>query len=233
MKALKQNFSVFFIMLILFFSLGGNFFLFSQEKTGNLSGIVEDDEGNPIPGVTIEAWSPQAKKAFTQSTVTNKTGHFKLSNIPTGAYEITFSLPGFLTLKKEIMFKSGITRDLMIRMRIRATEEDVTFIDASPVIDQEKTGNLSGIVADEEGNPLPGVSIVMSNTQAKPIHTHITTSKPTGHFLFSNLPAEAYTITFTLRGFKPVTKEKIEVQSDQTLHLSVTMEIDPPITQIP
>ena len=64
MKASKQNFSVFFIMLILFFFFGGNFFLYSQEKTGNLSGIVADEEGNPLPGVTIAAWSPQVKKAF-------------------------------------------------------------------------------------------------------------------------------------------------------------------------
>lgn len=233
MKALKQNFSVFFIMLILFFSLGGNFFLFSQEKTGNLSGIVEDDEGNPIPGVTIEAWSPQAKKEFTQSTVTNKTGHFKLSNIPTGAYEITFSLPGFWTLKKEIMFKSGITRDLMIRMRIRATEEDVTFIDASPVIDQEKTGNLSGNVADEEGIPLPGVTIAAWSPPTKTTHTHTIISDASGHFRFSNLPAGSYTVTFSLPGFKTVKKEKIMVQSGQTVHLSATMEIDPPIIQIP
>ena len=138
MKALKQNFSVFSIMLILFMFLGETPLLSSQEQTGTVTGTVADEEGNPLPGVTIEAWSPQGKKAFTKSTVTNKTGHFKFSNIPTGAYEITFSLPGFWTLKKEIMVKSGITQDLAISMKISAAEEDITLMDASPVIGQEK-----------------------------------------------------------------------------------------------
>ncbi len=149
MKALKQNFSVFSIILILFMFFGEISLLSSQEQTGTVTGAVTDEENNPLPGVTIEAWSPQGEKAFTQTTKTNKTGHFKLSNIPTGAYEITFSLPGFWTLKKEIMVKSSITQDLMIRMRISVAEEDITLIDASPVIGQEKQ-TYEAIIGDWE-----------------------------------------------------------------------------------
>ena len=103
MKNIKHNFSVFSIMLVLFIFFGEAPLLSSQEQTGNITGTITDEESNPLPGVTVEAWSPQGKKAFTQTTATNKAGHFKFSSIPTGAYEITFSLPGFWTLIEDTM----------------------------------------------------------------------------------------------------------------------------------
>lgn len=140
MKALKQNFSVFFIMLILFFSLGGNFALFSQKNTGNLSGIVTDEKGNPLPGVTIVAWSPPAKIAQT----TDATGHFRFSNLPAGSYTVIFSLSGFKTVRKEkIAVQSGRTSELEITMELDVIEEEVTIIPYSPVMDQEKWVTVS------------------------------------------------------------------------------------------
>lgn len=134
MKALKQNISVFLIMLVLLFSLGVNFFLFSQEKTGILTGIVTDEENTPLPGVTIVAWLPPDEVISTMTTKSNATGQFRFSNLPAGAYTITFILAGFKTVTKEIMVQSGQPVHLNATMEITSLEEEITTTAVSPVI---------------------------------------------------------------------------------------------------
>ena len=142
MFVLKNNISALSIMLTLSIFLGGTLFLFSQEKTGNFSGVVTDGEENPLPGVTIVAWIPPAKeitKITTYNMISNSTGHFRFSNLPAGAYTVTFSLSGFKTVKKEnIMVKSGQTFNLPVIMEIGAIEEEVSVIPVHPIVDQEK-----------------------------------------------------------------------------------------------
>jgi hypothetical protein len=137
MKALKQNISVFLIMLIVLFFLGVNFFLFSQEKTGILTGRVTDEENTPLPGVTIVAWLPPDEAISTMTTKSNAAGQFRFSNLPEGAYTVTFSLAGFKTATKEIIVKSGQPVHLNATMEITSLEEEITTTAVSPVITPE------------------------------------------------------------------------------------------------
>ena len=73
MKISESNFPALSIMVILLILFGGNSLLLSQEhrkkpderekiitqaKTGDLGGVVTDDENTPLPGVTVKATSP-------------------------------------------------------------------------------------------------------------------------------------------------------------------------------
>lgn len=156
MKILKQNFSAFSIILTLFIFFGGTSFLFSQaqkkkpdeikkvllqEQMGVISGVVKDVEGNALPGVTVEATSPGLMEKFL--TTTDEKGTFQLLNLPPGTYEATFSLPGFKTARREaIIDQSVITIDLKVFMAFATLEEPVTFIGASPFVEQEKFATL-------------------------------------------------------------------------------------------
>ncbi len=139
MKASKLNSSAFFIMLIVLFSLGVNFFVFSQEKTGTLTGQVTDEENTPLPGVTIVAWLPPDEVISSMTTISNSTGSFRFLNIPEGAYTVTFSLPGFKTVTKEIMVKSGQPVHLNATLEITSLEEEITTTAVSPVITPKDT----------------------------------------------------------------------------------------------
>lgn len=112
---------------------------FSQEQTGNLLGVVVDDQGVPLPGVNIEATSPVLIGKVT--TMTDELGRFRLLNLPPGTYTVTFSLSGFNTLKREgIIVRLGRTFDLRETLTQTTEEETITVFGKSPVVDIKESG---------------------------------------------------------------------------------------------
>jgi len=77
----------------LFVLLFASSFSFGQIITGKIEGVVTDDDGVPLPGVTVEAISPSAMGQ--QSTITSDEGSFRFSNLTPGSYKLSFHLPGF------------------------------------------------------------------------------------------------------------------------------------------
>jgi hypothetical protein len=65
----------------------------AQEITGNITGSVTDQTGAVLPGVTVTA--KHLGRGLTKEVVSSAGGSYLLAFLPTGAYEITFSLPGF------------------------------------------------------------------------------------------------------------------------------------------
>ena len=68
---MKKFLTVFAAILILTASLA-----YAQEMTGNLAGVVTDEENAPLPGVTVEATSPALMGKST--SVTDEMGRFRL-----------------------------------------------------------------------------------------------------------------------------------------------------------
>ncbi len=86
-------------------------------------------------------------------------------------------------------------------------------------------GSLYGTVVDQEGNPLPGVSVTISSAYY-PERTVITSES--GLFRFPRLPvARDYKLKFELAGFKTVIRENIIVEFNKDYRLDITMEVAP------
>ena len=64
------------------------------------AGVVKDTTGAVLPGVTVEAASPALIEQV-RTAITDANGSYKIENLRPGVYTITFSLPGFSTVKKE------------------------------------------------------------------------------------------------------------------------------------
>lgn len=64
-----------------------------------ISGIVQDEEGNTIPGVTVTIKSLSLDRIIT--AITNESGKYFFRNIPAGIYKISFKLEGFKEQIKE------------------------------------------------------------------------------------------------------------------------------------
>src|SRR5215831_9057456 len=70
---------------------------FSQSSTGSISGTVTDQNNAAVVGVTVVG--KNTLTGFVRSTVTNSSGFYRLTDIPSGPYEITIEAAGF---KKDI-----------------------------------------------------------------------------------------------------------------------------------
>ncbi len=72
----------------------------AQTTNGTISGHVADAQGLALPGVTVNATSPNLQGVRT--VVTSENGDFVLSLLPSGTYTLTFELSGFQTVTKTV-----------------------------------------------------------------------------------------------------------------------------------
>src|SRR5438045_6358169 len=92
----------------------------------SIAGVVKDTSGAVLPGVTVEASSP-ALIEKTRSVVTDGTGQYKIVDLRPGAYTVTFTLPGFSTVRREDIELSGsFTATVNADLRVGAVEETIT-----------------------------------------------------------------------------------------------------------
>src|SRR4029453_9872508 len=72
----------------------------------SISGVVKDTSGAVLPGVTVEA-SSSALIEKVRSVVSDGTGQYQIVNLVPGTYAVTFTLPGFNTVKRDGVTLSG------------------------------------------------------------------------------------------------------------------------------
>lgn len=116
------------------FALGTSTAL-AQGQTGAIAGTVRDSSGAVLPGVTIEAASPALIEKV-RTTVSDGQGQYRIVDLRPGTYTVTFTLPGFATVRSEgINLTSSFTATVNGEMRVGGLEETVTVTGASPIVD--------------------------------------------------------------------------------------------------
>ncbi|MDH7513759.1 MAG: carboxypeptidase regulatory-like domain-containing protein [Clostridiales bacterium] len=125
------------LLLAMFLALGVGSQAFAQgSQTGSISGIVEDVEGNPLPGATITLTGDVVMGAKTY--VTGDSGRFRFPALLPGICDIKVEMPGFkTTTRKDLIINVGKTTEVTITLEVAAVEEEVTVVAASPVVDVE------------------------------------------------------------------------------------------------
>jgi hypothetical protein len=108
----------------------------AQQSSG-IAGAVRDAEGLPMPGVTVEAASPALIEKV-RSAITDGEGRYNIVDLRPGSYTVTFSLPGFATVRREgITLGSGFTATVNVQMQVGGLEETITVSGAAPVVDTQ------------------------------------------------------------------------------------------------
>src|SRR4051794_6706874 len=115
---------------------------------GTVAGSVKDASGAVLPGVTVEVSSP-ALIERSRSATTDTTGLYRIVNLPPGTYDVTFTLPGFNTVKREqVQVQAGFTASIDAEMKVGAVQETVTVTGESPVIDVQSAASTRSLTAD-------------------------------------------------------------------------------------
>jgi len=126
-----------FFAFLLFFALIASS-AFSQQQTGTIRGVITDQDGNPLPGVTVTVTSEAIMG--TQSYVSTETGSFRFPALPPGTYKLTAEMTGFKTYTREnIIVRVGMTVTIDFAMEVATVEEEITVTAASPVVDVQST----------------------------------------------------------------------------------------------
>jgi Carboxypeptidase regulatory-like domain len=101
----------------------------------SVTGTVRDTSGAILPGVTVEAAS-DALIEKTRTATTDSTGQYRIIDLRPGTYVLTFTLPGFSSVKREKIELAGTqTATIPIEMRVGSIEESVVVTGESPVVD--------------------------------------------------------------------------------------------------
>ncbi len=114
----------------------------------SIAGVVRDSSGAVLPGVTIEAASPVLIEKI-RTAVTDGNGRFQIVDLRPGAYSVTFTLPGFNTVKRDGVTVSGAgTATVDADLRVGSLEETITVTGEAPTVDVSTTTRQS--VLDNE-----------------------------------------------------------------------------------
>src|SRR4051812_6340117 len=93
---------------------------------GTITGVVKDTSGAVLPGVTVEVASP-ALIEKTRAGITDGNGQYKIVDLAPGAYSVSFTLPGFSTVKREgVELQGTFVATINAELRVGAVEETVT-----------------------------------------------------------------------------------------------------------
>jgi hypothetical protein len=100
-----------------------------------IAGVVRDPSGAVLPGVTVEASSDVLIEKV-RTAVTDGTGQYRIVDLRSGTYAVTFSLPGFSTVKRDGLELAGVmTAAVNVEMRVGSIEETITVTGESPIVD--------------------------------------------------------------------------------------------------
>ena len=104
-------------------------------STATITGVVRDSSGAVLPGVTVEAASPELIEKV-RSTVTDERGQYRLPELRPGMYAVTFSLTGFSTLRRDgLELRTNFTAQVDVELKVSQVEETITVSGSTPLVD--------------------------------------------------------------------------------------------------
>jgi hypothetical protein len=104
-----------------------------------LAGVVTDNSGAVLPGVTVEAASPALIEKVRTAT-TDASGRYRIESLQPGQYSVSFSLAGFSTQKRDgvVLTGTGVVT-VNGEMAVGGVQETITVTGATPVVDVAST----------------------------------------------------------------------------------------------
>ena len=111
---------------------------FAQEFRGRINGVVTDNTGAILPGVTVTASSPAMIQPQVQ--VSGADGSYRFLALNPGLYGIEFDLTGFQKVqRKDVRVVINQTLTVDQQLNVATLQETVTVTGASPVVDTSTT----------------------------------------------------------------------------------------------
>jgi Carboxypeptidase regulatory-like domain/TonB dependent receptor len=101
----------------------------------------------------------------------------------------------------------------------------IVLLTLLPSIARAQTGaaSITGLVADQTGAALPGVTVTAKN-QSTDV-PYVTTSNEAGNYTITSLPVGTYVVTAELQGFRTVTTNPVTLEAKQVARLDIKLMV--------
>ena len=128
----------------------------SARAQSTIAGVVRDATGAVLPGVTVEASSPVLIEKV-RNAVTDGSGQYRLAELRPGTYDLSFTLGGFATVRRDGVEVSGggAVISINIDMRVGGLQETVTVSGDTPVVDVQSSTRKQMVLDDAVVEALP------------------------------------------------------------------------------
>jgi hypothetical protein len=101
----------------------------------SITGVVRDSSGAVLPGVTVEASSPELIERV-RSVVTDDGGQYRIIDLRPGVYAVTFTLQGFSAVRREGISLTGtFAATVNADLKVGEIQETITVTGESPIVD--------------------------------------------------------------------------------------------------
>jgi hypothetical protein len=121
---------------------------------GSIAGVVSDETGGVLPGVTIEASSP-ALIGGARVAVSDGGGNYRIVDLRPGVYAVTFTLPGFnVYIRDGIVLEGTAVLSVNGDMQLGALEESITVTGEAALVDI-RSSSKELVLTEELLNTIP------------------------------------------------------------------------------
>jgi outer membrane receptor protein involved in Fe transport len=117
------------LLLILTFGLPSGA-LAQGVQSGTVRGVVNDQQGLPVPGVVVTAASPALQGL--RSNVTETDGTYVFRTLPPGDYTFRFELSNFQTVERAVALPLGLAIEQNVTMIASGVAEAVNVVAETP-----------------------------------------------------------------------------------------------------
>src|SRR3984893_3242835 len=111
-------------------------------------GLITDDSGGVLPGVTVEASSPALIEG-SKTAVTDGQGRYRIVQLRPGIYKMRFSLTGFSEVIREgINLPSEFDATVNVQMKVGSLAETITVAGTTAQVDVQQATRTQVIARD-------------------------------------------------------------------------------------
>ncbi len=117
----------------------------AQSVTGTVEGVVKDEQGGALPGVSITLTG----KRGSQSAVTDSEGSYRFAGIDPGTYAVTAALSGFRTKRQEnVVVGIGRPTPINLVLGVAGVQETVEVVGESPMVNPVSSATDNSLSQD-------------------------------------------------------------------------------------
>ncbi len=120
----------------------------AQSTYSAIQGVVADDQGGVLPGVTVTITNTATGLA--RSAVTNERGSYRIANLPPGPYDVRAELTGFAGReRRNVELTMGTEISIDLRLGLAGLQETLTVSGQTPLVETTQKSIETNVLPQE------------------------------------------------------------------------------------